>query len=581
MKLFKVNIELRISLIYLLFGALWIILSDRVLYFFIQDSNQLTKIQTYKGWFYVLISALLIYALLHHFLTLQRKADALAIENEERLRLALSAAKQGIFDTNYQTGEIKVNDTYATMLGFDPATFKETRESWLERLHPDDRELLAEINRDLGEGKLHGHRVEFRFKTASGDWKWILSTGKIVEWDEQGRPLRMLGTHTDITEMKNAALEISRLLAESQRRLKRIETLRAIDVAISSNYDLKQTLDVILKETINHLQVDAAAVLLFQEEGQIFKYADGLGFQTDRIQNTRAKLEDVLAAQREKWDEVVDLALVEPTGFDPLFISMMQEENFQQYYAIALTSKGKLIGALELFIRHPFKIDDEWRHFFKTLAGQAGVAIENAQLVNGLQIANLELLQAYDATIVGWSMAMDFRDKETEGHTQRVTEMTLALARQLNVPEEQMEHIRRGALLHDIGKMGIPDAILLKPGLLTNEERTIMQTHPKMAYEMLKSIAFLWPALDIPHLHHEKWDGTGYPHGLKGEEIPLPARLFAVIDVFDALTSDRPYRKAWSKEKTLAYIQEQSGKHFDPQVVRVFLEILQQWNGLI
>ncbi len=581
MKLFKVNIELRISLIYLLFGALWIILSDRVLYFFIQDSNQLTKIQTYKGWFYVLISALLIYALLHHFLTLQRKADALAIENEERLRLALSAAKQGIFDTNYQTGEIKVNDTYATMLGFDPATFKETRESWLERLHPDDRELLAEINRDLGEGKLRGHRVEFRFKTASGDWKWILSTGKIVEWDEQGRPLRMLGTHTDITEMKNAALEISRLLAESQRRLKRIETLRAIDVAISSNYDLKQTLDVILKETINHLQVDAAAVLLFQEEGQIFKYADGLGFQTDRIQNTRAKLEDVLAAQREKWDEVVDLALVEPTGFDPLFISMMQEENFQQYYAIALTSKGKLIGALELFIRHPFKIDDEWRHFFKTLAGQAGVAIENAQLVNGLQIANLELLQAYDATIVGWSMAMDFRDKETEGHTQRVTEMTLALARQLNVPEEQMEHIRRGALLHDIGKMGIPDAILLKPGLLTNEERTIMQTHPQMAYEMLKSIAFLRPALDIPHLHHEKWDGTGYPHGLKGEEIPLPARLFAVIDVFDALTSDRPYRKAWSKEKTLAYIQEQSGKHFDPQVVRVFLEILQQWNGLI
>jgi len=213
---------------------------------------------------------------------------------------------------------------------------------------------------------------------------------------------------------------------------------------------------------------------------------------------------------------------------------------------------------LELFIRQPFEVDDEWRNFFKTLAGQVGVAIENAQLVNGLQIANLELLQAYDATIVGWSMAMDFRDKETEGHTQRVTEMTLALARQLNVPEEQMEHIRRGALLHDIGKMGIPDAILLKPGLLTNEERTIMQTHPQMAYEMLKSIAFLRPALDIPHLHHEKWDGTGYPHGLKGEEIPLPARLFAVIDVFDALTSDRPYRKAWSKEKTLAYIQEQS-----------------------
>ncbi len=570
----KINIETRISIIYLAFGALWIILSDRVLYFLVQDSVQLTKIQTYKGWFYVFASALLIYSLLHHYLDLQRKTNALAIENEERLRLALIAAKQGIFDSDYQTGEIRVNDTYATMLGFDPATFEETRESWLERLHPDDRESLAEINRDLAEGKLRGHRAEFRFKTASGDWKWILSTGKIVEWDDQGRPLRMLGTHTDITELKTASLEISRLLAESRRRLERIETLRAIDVAISSNYDLKQTLDVILKETITHLQVDAAAVLLYQDEEHIFKHADSLGFQTDLIQKTRANQENVVAAQRDKWGEIVDLDLVEPTGFDPLFVRMMQEENFQQYYAISLTSKGKLIGILELFIRQPFEIDNEWRNFFKTLAGQAGVAIENAQLVNGLQIANLELLQAYDATIAGWSMAMDFRDKETEGHTQRVTEMTLSLARMLGIPEDQMENIRRGALLHDIGKMGIPDAILLKPGLLTDEERAIMQTHPKMAYDMLKSIEYLRPALEIPHLHHEKWDGTGYPYGLKGEEIPLPARLFAVIDVYDALTSDRPYRPAWSKEKTLAYIQEQSGKHFDPEVVKQFLSII-------
>jgi len=322
-------------------------------------------------------------------------------------------------------------------------------------------------------------------------------------------------------------------------------------------------------------------VLLYQEEEQIFKHADSLGFQTDHIQKTRTNLEGVLAAQHDNWGEVVDLDMVEPTGFDPLFVRMMREENFQQYYAISLTSKGKLIGILELYIRQPFEVDDEWRNFFKTLAGQAGVAIENAQLVNGLQIANLELLQAYDATIVGWSMAMDFRDKETEGHTQRVTEMTLALARMLGIPEDQMENIRRGALLHDIGKMGIPDAILLKPGLLTDEERAIMQKHPKMAYEMLKSIAFLRPALEIPHLHHEKWDGTGYPNGLKGEEIPLPARLFAVIDVYDALTSDRPYRPAWSKEKTLAYIQEQSGKHFDPQVVKAFLEFLREWSGLI
>jgi putative nucleotidyltransferase with HDIG domain len=384
----------------------------------------------------------------------------------------------------------------------------------------------------------------------------------------------MIGIQIDIDERKKSELEIARLLAESQRRLERIETLHAIDIAISSNLDLKQTLDVILHEAKNHLLVDAAVVLLFDEENRTFKHADSLGFHTDLIQRAQVRIGDSLVGKLAKWEDIAVFNREDYYGFDPFFIQVLEEEGFNKYIGISLFSKGKLIGVLELFNRFDLDIDDEWRNFFKTLAGQAGVAIENARLVNGLQIANLELLQAYDATILGWSMAMDFRDKETEGHTQRVTELTLALARKLGIPEDQMEHIRRGALLHDIGKMGIPDAILLKPGLLTDEERIIMQTHPKMAYDMLKSIDFLRPALEIPHLHHEKWDGSGYPYGLKGEEIPLPARLFAVIDVFDALTSDRPYRPAWSKEKTLTYIQEQSGKHFDPEVVKQFLSLV-------
>ena len=178
---------------------------------------------------------------------------------------------------------------------------------------------------------------------------------------------------------------------------------------------------------------------------------------------------------------------------------------------------------------------------------------------------------AYDATIEGWSRAMDLRDEETEGHTQRVTDLTLKLARLMGIRDDQLIHIRRGALLHDMGKLGIPDQILLKPGKLTDDEWVIMRKHPVYAYDMLSSIEYLRPALDIPYCHHEKWDGSGYPRGLKGEEIPLAARIFAVIDAWDALTSDRPYRKAWSREKTLAYIREQTGSHFDPQVVEVFL----------
>jgi putative nucleotidyltransferase with HDIG domain len=190
-------------------------------------------------------------------------------------------------------------------------------------------------------------------------------------------------------------------------------------------------------------------------------------------------------------------------------------------------------------------------------------------------------LRAYDETIEGWSNALELRDEETEGHSQRVTEMTLNIARMMNVKTDELVHVRRGALLHDIGKMGIPDAILLKPGKLTVEEWAVMRKHPVYAYDMLAPIDYLRPALDIPYCHHEKFDGTGYPRGLKGEEIPLPARIFAVVDVYDALTSDRPYRKAWSKEEALKYIHEESGTHFDPQVVEAFLKTINAYNGKI
>src|ERR1043165_6090342 len=192
-----------------------------------------------------------------------------------------------------------------------------------------------------------------------------------------------------------------------------------------------------------------------------------------------------------------------------------------------------------------------------------------------LQQAHAQLLSAYEATIAGWSHAMDLRDKETEGHSRRVTALTAKLAQALGLSDEQIMHLRRGALLHDLGKIGIPDSILLKPAALTEEEWIIMRKHPQLAYDMLYPIEYLRPALEIPLSHHEKWDGTGYPRGLKGEEIPLAARLFAVVDVWDALTSDRPYRPAWSEEEALNYIREQSGKHFDPQVVDLFFRVIQ------
>ena len=193
-----------------------------------------------------------------------------------------------------------------------------------------------------------------------------------------------------------------------------------------------------------------------------------------------------------------------------------------------------------------------------------------------LREANEHLLAAYEETIEGLSHALDLRDKETEGHSLRVTELTIRLAQAEGLTEEEITHIRRGALLHDMGKIGVPDAILQKPAALSDEEWSVMRKHPQYVYDMLYSVQYLRPALSIPYCHHEKWDGTGYPRGLKGEQIPISARLFAVADVWDALTSDRPYRAAWSRQEALDFIREQSGSHFDPQVVELFLRLIQE-----
>jgi putative nucleotidyltransferase with HDIG domain len=257
---------------------------------------------------------------------------------------------------------------------------------------------------------------------------------------------------------------------------------------------------------------------------------------------------------------------------NPRFARALQSEPFTSYYGVPLIAKGQIKGVLEIFQRASQQHDSEWLDFLKALAEQAAIAIDVSTLFDSLERSNTELALAYDATIEGWSRALDLRDKETEGHTQRVTEITVGLARAFGLGEKELVQVRWGALLHDIGKMGIPDSILFKPSQLTGEEWVMMKKHPVFAYEMLSPVRYLRSALDIPYCHHEKWDGTGYPRGLKGEQIPLTARIFAVVDVWDALRSDRPYRSAWPEEKVLAHIRSAAGTHFDPQVVKVFFE---------
>ncbi len=376
----------------------------------------------------------------------------------------------------------------------------------------------------------------------------------------------MLFVLRDISSRKNAERQI-------RQQLEKLAALRTIDAAITASMDLRVTLMVILDELTSQLHVDAADVLLLQANSQTLRYVSGRGFRFAHPKDLSLYLNHGYAGRVALDRRVLILPKWESREEDPARASLLASEGFSSYIAAPLIAKGQVKGVLEIFHRRELDPDPAWISYLETMAEQAAIAIDNTMLFEDLQRTNVELTLAYDATIEGWSRALDLRDHETEGHTQRVTEATLRLAHTLGMPEAELVFTRRGCLLHDIGKMAIPDGILLKPGALDEQEWEIMRRHPVSAFEWLSPIAFLRPSLDIPYCHHERWDGNGYPRGLKGEQIPLSARVFTVVDNWDALRSDRPYRKAWPDAKVLAHLRTMAGSIFDASILKTFLEL--------
>lgn len=389
----------------------------------------------------------------------------------------------------------------------------------------------------------------------------------------EGTVIGTQASYIDITERKLAEKKV-------QVQLQRLSALSEIDHAINSSMDMRLSLDILLTQVLSQLNVDAASVLLLNPASQTLEYVVGKGFRTTAIRKSSLRLGVGFAGQVGLERKVLHIKDLYAIGTQFQRRDLLKEDYFLEYFGVPLVAKGMLKGVLEVFHRSPLDVDSDWINYLETLGGQAAIAIDNVQLFDDIQKSNLELITAYDATIAGWSQAMDLRDKETEGHTLRVTELTVQLAIKLGIGQQEIVQMRRGALLHDIGKLGIPDNILLKPDKLTDFEWAIMRQHPRFAYNMLLPIIYLRPALDIPYCHHEKWDGTGYPRGLREEQIPLSARIFAIVDVWDALRSDRPYRASWSVEKTREHIIEGSGTHFDPQVVEAFLSLLDEFPDL-
>jgi len=376
-----------------------------------------------------------------------------------------------------------------------------------------------------------------------------------------------------ITQMTGNAIHRAQLYSRSEKQVERLTSLHDVDIAIGASFDLRTTLDVIIDHVVNQLKVDAASILLYNPFTQTLDFSVGRGFRTSAYLGMSIRLGQSLPGKASLENRMQIIPDIDESEQIPKFIS---QEGFLSYFNVPLNAKGQIKGVLEVFMRTPYDPSPDWLEFLSSLGGQTAIAIDNAQLFSNLQRSNIELELAYDTTLEGWGKALEIRDQETEGHTRRVTEMTLKLARELGLDGEELIQIRRGAFLHDIGKMGIPDEILRKPGTLTDQEWVIMRKHVEYAFALLNPIEYLQGAIDIPYCHHERWNGNGYPRGLKGEEIPAPARIFAVIDVWDALLSDRPYRSAWARDKVIEYIKEQSGIQFDPKIVDMFMDLVEK-----
>jgi putative nucleotidyltransferase with HDIG domain len=364
----------------------------------------------------------------------------------------------------------------------------------------------------------------------------------------------------------------TRLLSDVQRHLRQELLLRDIDDAIKPIGSLDHTLETLLTRINSRLSIDASSIYIYDPDLQLLRGSYRLGFLSNPDQALLATFNKYII---DVLDEDI-LIYVHDMGKskETTIQTLSKIEDFCSFIGIPLYAREKHIGFLNLFTRIPYKPTNAELEFLKLVGTHAVLAIDSTLMMSDLQTSNLELVKAYDSTLLGWSHAMDLRDRETEGHTLRVTEMCEKLARQMRIPEADLVHLRRGALLHDIGKIAVPDSILLKSGKLTSKEREIMCHHPRYAHDFLIAVDYLKPAIDIPACHHERWDGSGYPNQLAGEAIPLFARIFSVVDVWDALISDRPYRKAWPKSKARKYIQGQSGKQFDPIVVKEFIKMI-------
>ena len=563
------NPALKVAFLYILFGILWILLSDIVVDWMFVDRSIATHAQTYKGWAFVLFSGILFYFLIYREFSEKNKTQLELVKQKDFSDAVLDTA--GVFVAVFNSEGIIVfsNETFEEilslksedMVGRNCSEVFATPDlaNWIEKT----------VSRTPDKKVENFYEADLETSSATLHVRWALSN--LTSW--RGEHDYFVLTGVDITQ-----------LVESERsathRLANIRALHEIDMAVSYHFELEKMLDVFLERLISRLGVDGADVFLIDNSRSVLRYAHGMGIVTGEMDFRELPLEGTIPGSVASSGKPYSGPLDTSSNPECPRLKNLIDMKVEDYHAVPLETRGRILGVLETFDTMQIHRDSEWNDFLQTLAAQASLAIDVALMIDNLRESNRKIAKAYDQTLKVLARTLEMRDMDTEEHSRRVTDLTVQLAKKMEVTEEELESIYRGALLHDIGKISIPDSVLLKKGPLTEEEWRIMRTHPVTAYEVLSQVEYLRPSLDIPYCHHERWDGSGYPRGLKGEEIPLAARIFAVVDVYDALTSDRPYRKAWSKEKTIEYLLENSGSQFDRHVVKEFLEILESYPPL-
>ncbi len=514
-------------------------------------------------------------------ITERRLAEQAIKESETRFRQLAEGVSEVFWLRQRATGQmLYVSPAYERVFGRPCADLYENGKSFLDSVHPDDEARVRLAQQALQEQAVPFNE-EYRIVRPDGAVRWVWArTFPVVE--DSGEITRFSGIAEDITERQLAERKLHESFHRLERSLHRMNILRNVDLTITAQTDQQSLVKAILANMVDLSEIDAAVLLVpnVPEPGR----PRGTGpLSALRLAGLAGMAESSLDGEAFGWQML--MATNVHTSGQSLYIndlrkdpqagaqSLYRQEGFNACAVLPLLARGQSKGVLQFFSRHFNAFDSDWQTFLQSLALQTAIGIDHVEMLENLKRTNRDLAKAYDETIKGWALALELSDRETHGHAERVTELTTQLANAMHITGAPLDHLRRGAFLHDIGKMAMPVSLLTKTGPLTSEEWITMRQHPVIGYSMLSNIEYLKPALDVVLCHHEKWDGSGYPRGLKGEEIPLAARIFAVADVWDALTSKRPYRPAWPESEARNYLAQHSGQHFDPHIIKIFFGV--------